>query len=144
MISRSRKPRKPLLAKLNGVRCWKITLTQGKFAVVDYSDLRLVDRYWWCAVKHRNTYYALTTIRKSNGQWTSTRMHQLIGQAMGIAGAVDHKDGNGLDNRRKNLRPGPPKLNHANRGKPTVYAGKDTRSLYKGVTQRKNAMRFQA
>lgn len=48
---------------------------------------------------------------------------------MGIVGPVDHENGNGLDCRRSNLRPGPSKLNHANQRKTTSK----TTSPYKGV-----------
>jgi len=63
-----------------------IQLTQGKVALVDDEDV----------------YYARRGV-KINTKWTSESMHrQIMNHPEGMA--VDHKDGNGLNNQRDNLR----------------------------------------
>lgn len=79
----------------------KIQLSQGKIALIDDSDFNLVKDHKWCATtvgKARSHTYALT--RKSG---KNTLMHRLImSPENGLV--VDHKDGNGLNNQRSNLR----------------------------------------
>lgn len=61
-------------------------------------DFHLVSIYKWRIRKHRNTTYAVTSINKRN-----VPLHQLIvGKIDGLV--IDHINGDGLDNRRKNLR----------------------------------------
>lgn len=69
-----------------------IPLTHRKIAVVDAEDFSRVSAFNWNARKHRYTWYAY------RGQNVS--MHATI---CGFKN-VDHKDGDGLNNRRKNLR----------------------------------------
>lgn len=81
-----------------------IPLTQGKVAVVDFADFELVRGFGWYASSEKTggPIYARRTIRNPNrpGHYSCVQMH---GQITGWA-SVDHKNGNGLDNRRTNLR----------------------------------------
>lgn len=81
----------------------QIPLTQGKYALIDDEDFELVSKHKWCAL-HRpnNRYYAVTAIKKDN-KWTTLRMHRLIMNAQKEQ-QIDHRNGNGLDNLRSNLR----------------------------------------
>ena len=80
----------------------KIPLTRGKFALVDDEDFDELNKSRWYALKGKNTYYAEKKIRK-RGVWTSIGMHRAILKIK--KGLVcDHINGNGLDNRRVNLR----------------------------------------
>ena len=82
----------------------RIKLTQGQFALVDNEDFAKVSGYKWYAVKHRNTFYALTSIRKGN-KITSLKMHRLILGLRRCDGKItDHRDRNGLNNQKANLR----------------------------------------
>lgn len=79
-----------------------IPLTQGKMAIVDDSDYDYLNRYKWYTVKSLITYYAVRNIYSKNKQ-QQIRMHNIIlGTPKGVE--VDHVNGNGLDNRRSNLR----------------------------------------
>lgn len=62
-------------------------------------DYRRIYLYPWYIKKGRNTFYAFTLI---DGR--ETRMHRLILGMMDSKRQVDHKDGNGLNNQRSNLR----------------------------------------
>src|SRR5665213_3111116 len=88
----------------------EIQLTKGKIALVDDADYEYLSQFKWQA--HRRggkTYYAKTDIgRRSVG------MHQLVMDAGDLE--VDHRDGNGLDNRRSNLRLATHSQNQCNRG----------------------------
>jgi hypothetical protein len=81
-----------------------IPLTQGKVALVDDADFDRLDSYNWCAHKHCNTWYAVRNGRRnSRGIRPLVLMHrQLLRASSGVD--IDHRDGNGLNNRRKNLR----------------------------------------
>lgn len=105
-----------------------IPLTRGYFATIDASDHHLVDFYKWCASEKRCRatgkvlrVYAMT--------WTGTEfalMHVLI---FGRSGKdIDHKDGDGLNNRRSNLRLASRSQNNAN-----AHKRSGTSSRYKGV-----------
>ena len=73
----------------------EIELTQGKVALVDDADYGWLSEWKWRVKKSDNTCYAQT----GNG----VLMHRVILQApRGMCG--DHINGNGLDNRRSNLR----------------------------------------
>ncbi len=99
-----------------------VPLTQGKFAIVDAEDYNWLSRYDWCATKSRQTYYAH---RYSNG--TILSMHREIMRApKGLI--CDHKNHNGLDNRKSNLRFCTRKQNARNR-----QARTGCTSGYKGV-----------
>lgn len=80
----------------------RIPLTQEKFAIVDIADLPLIEgRNWSARVKPGDsTAYAVASISRGDGSRAIMSMHALI---MGASG-IDHINGNGLDNRRGNLR----------------------------------------
>ena len=82
----------------------KIPLTQGKFALIDDKDFELVSKYKWCACKIYNTFYAVTSVSKPDNRIAKIYMHRLILNPPAGFG-VDHRDINGLNNRRYNLRP---------------------------------------
>lgn len=72
----------------------KIPLTRGYSAHVDASDWALVRKYKWHAVPTKGLVYARTK---------TTYLHRLLLNAP-PGKDVDHINGNGLDNRRSNLR----------------------------------------
>ena len=80
-----------------------VPLTQGCEAIIDSSDLHLVDGHNWFVHKKRNTAYAATSWPRSGGETQHVLMHRLLIPDVGDA-LVDHIDGNGLNNRRSNIR----------------------------------------
>jgi hypothetical protein len=88
-----------------------IPLTQGKIAVVDEIDADLANLKW-CAGKDRKTFYAV----RGRGS-TRRKLHRVIAARMGIRGIVDHKNRDGLDCRRSNLRAATPAQSIYNRGR---------------------------
>jgi hypothetical protein len=90
-----------------------ISLTQGKFARVDFCDFDRVNQFNWYAARygrHGQLFYAQ---REENG--TTIKMHRFIIGAPGII--VDHRDGDGLSNCRSNLRVASNQQNGGNRKK---------------------------
>lgn len=83
----------------------QIPLSNGMFALIDDEDHPLISKYKWHAVKGWNTHYARSWAPGNiKGKGHKIYMHRLI---LGITAGeyVDHKNGNGLDNRRSiNLR----------------------------------------
>lgn len=78
----------------------EIPLTQGKVAIVDDEDYPKLIKFKWHARKNKNTFYA-GTHQKSNDP--IILMHRLIlNPPKGMQ--TDHINGNGLDNRKENLR----------------------------------------
>jgi hypothetical protein len=104
--------------------CRTIKLTQGKVAVIDRADYHLVKGRSWCAVHRRDNWHAAAGESKGGKQRT-VLMHNVI---LGVK-HVDHKDGNGLNNRRSNLRPATQSQNCKNRSKKKAPSS----SIYKGV-----------
>jgi hypothetical protein len=71
------------------------------FATVDDNDLEMVSKFRWYAFCPKGASYAMTQ-DLPNGQ-KRVFLHRLImGAAKGVV--VDHINGDGLDNRRANLR----------------------------------------
>jgi hypothetical protein len=86
-----------------------IPLTQGKAAVVDDEDFSILSKYKWHYQKNnsRKTGYAIRHIRVGGrkGRCLSFMMHrEILGLQTGDAIQCDHIDGDGLNNRRGNLR----------------------------------------
>lgn len=106
----------------------KIPLTQGKFALVDDADYEWLSQWKWCAWKNQaGNFYAIRNAPRTDGKRRTIRMHQVI---MGTLGKVltDHRDGEGLNNQRHNLRTCTPCQNVRNQRK-----HRDGGSKYKGV-----------
>lgn len=100
-----------------------IPLTQGKFALVDDEDFDRLNRHKWCAVRRDNLWYARR--HKDSG---GIFMHNEIAEPpKGLR--WDHADGDGLNNKKSNLRPATCSQNQANARK-----RKDNTSGFKGVS----------
>ena len=85
-------------------RMKRIPLTQSKYAIVDDEDYKVLKDYNWCAVKSKGTYYA-QRYGVINGKQVCVFMHrEILGLKYKDGKLTDHRNGNGLDNRRFNLR----------------------------------------
>jgi hypothetical protein len=87
-------------------------LTQGKVALVSNQDYWLVAPHKWCASNQHDCWYAVTNVTSGNGKRYAITMHRLLAGFPPFD--LDHKNRNGLDNRRRNLRPASCSENLAN------------------------------
>lgn len=105
----------------------KIPLTKGKYAIVDDADFKWLNLFSWYAEPHKRTWYARTTV---NGRFV--RMHSLLMDTKD-GYMADHRNRNGLDNRRHNLRNCTRSENLQNQKRLAVGT-----SRYKGVYRNKD------
>ena len=106
----------------------RIKLTQNKYAIVDVEDFETLNQYKWFASKGGNTFYARRTIY-INGKGKLVQMHRAVMKYNGEL-FIDHIDGNGLNNRKANLRTATREENKHNSRKRRGMAD----SKYIGVT----------
>jgi hypothetical protein len=102
---------------------FQITNRKGEVfdCVVDAQDREIVESHRWRIIKARNTRYVVSGKHK---------LHRLIlNPGDGII--TDHKDRNGLNNRRNNLRPSTREENASNT---EPYQRVNRKSKYKGVS----------
>lgn len=118
----------------------EIPLTRGLVCLIDEADAERVLQYKWYAAPGPHTFYACRTIYGAAGPMTKKNVHMhrwLLNAPTGVA--VDHKDWNGLNNQRSNIRLCTAGQNRANRRFVSNRAG------YKGVRlSRGTTNRFQA
>ena len=115
-----------------------VTLTQGFVAKIDAIDVNIVDGSNWCASVQGRAVYAVTNIDLGNDKRTTVRMHRLIMQPSPNT-EIDHVSGDGLDNRRVNLREVTSAENSQNQGVRVNNA-----SGFKGVTWHNGTSKWRA
>jgi len=115
-----------------------LPLSQGFAASVDDADYDRVSAYKWSATKVKNTVYGIRKIRTTEGRTTSQLLHRFITGVTDPSIDVDHKDHNGLNNQRHNLRRTVRGENDGNRRKTRGS------SQYKGVSWSKSKGRWRA
>lgn len=114
-----------------------IELTQGQRAIIDDDDYEKLAVFKWQARKISGLWYA-TRMARVNGKKTNFAMHRVILNAP-TGQDVDHINGNGLDNQKRNLRLVGDSENQQNRHRwPLNTSG------YRGVTRIEKWNKWQA
>jgi hypothetical protein len=115
---------RPLLPHPEDPTALLVPLTRGCFAVIDASDAPLVSSYLWSTLKTKGRVYAHRRVgTDAAGKQQFVLMHVAIFGSPNL----DHKDADGLNNRRSNLRQCDQTLNQANSRR------KPNRAGYRGV-----------
>lgn len=124
----------------DGTTCVVLERKSGPhlICIIDTSIYDLIKGFRWSVYRAAagKTYYAKTAVRKPTGQQTTVYMQNFV---LPDIDEVDHRNGNGLDNRRENLRPATHSQNMANRKKI-----EDTSSRFIGVHWREDIQKFRA
>jgi hypothetical protein len=116
----------------------EIPLTQGKVAIIDDEDYELVMSMRWRLFKDHGNLYAKANLKLPNGKKTTIRMHRLILNAPeGLM--VDHKNGDGLNNQKNNIRLVEQWQNACNQG-----IRKSNRTGFKGIVVAQNGKSYYA
>lgn len=110
-----------------------IPLTQGYTATIDAADVPLVEGYNWTVIVRKYTTYVYR-----NDRGRGLLLHRLLmGDPEGLT--VDHRDGDGLNNTRQNLRVATKAENNRNQRR----HDRNT-SGHKGVSWHKRDKRWRA
>lgn len=113
----------------------KISISNGKFTIIDDEDYEKCSKYKW--TYHPSNYaYRHESV---NGKIIRVYLHRfLLGDNILSGFVVDHINGNGLDNRKQNLRIVTNKQNTRN----TQKQKRHTSSIYKGVCWDKSRQKW--
>lgn len=115
-----------------------IELTRGQIALIDPEDyVRLAGYRWMAQRSEQGVWYAVRTVHTGTTS-TSEHMHRVIMDAPRDKD-VDHVNGNGLDNRKSNLRLVDDSVNQQNRHRMSLNT-----SGYRGVTWDKQSKKWRA
>ena len=79
-----------------------VPLTKGRHAIIDTVDIPLVEPGTWYALVNRQTAYAVRSVGTRATKRVMLMHRVIVGAPDGMD--VDHINGDGLDNRRANLR----------------------------------------
>lgn len=96
-----------VLTGIDPAKVREIPLTQGKVAIVDEEEYERLSTHKWFAhtTKRHHTFYARRNIQVGTKKQITIEMHrEILGLQKGDGKIPDHKNRNGLDNRRDNLR----------------------------------------
>lgn len=108
-----------------------IPLTQNKVALVDDIDFPILNKWKWQTCMSKHTCYARRVVREKDGKRKNIYMHRELLDVLDNKNIlVDHEDGNGLNNQRKNIRLATYQQNKAN------SYHRESKSGYKGVFNR--------
>ncbi len=116
----------------------QIKLTQGTFALVDDEDFERANQHKWYVRKDPRTWYAMRNkARQGRGVRRFTiSMHRFLMDFP--ESSIDHKDGNGLNNQRLNIRLATRTQNQGNR-----KLNINNTSGYKGVCWLSQAQKWE-
>jgi hypothetical protein len=121
----------------------EIPLTKGKVALVDDEDFEYLSQFKWQYQQDKQTGYAKRGVYlgggRANSKWKIVMMHKEVMKAEQTQ-KIDHKDGNGLNNQKDNLRHCDSAQNMRNSKKRSAL----TSSPYKGVCYQKKRNRYLA
>jgi hypothetical protein len=107
----------------------RIPLTEGKFTIVDPQDFYVFNNFQWCAVKHKSLFHAVRLINGSNNITKIVSLHtEMMNPPKGLV--VDHRNRDGLDNRRANLRLATHSQNRCNTNRSKVGCSSQYRGVY--------------
>jgi hypothetical protein len=115
----------------------EILLTQGRVALVDDADYEWLMQWRWRASQDGNCFYAIASTIV-NGKKTNIKMHRLIAGAQ-KGEITDHRDGDGLNNTRTNLRTVTSAQNCHNRQKNPAK-----KHPYKGIKSKRGRAGYEA
>lgn len=115
----------------------KLKLSKGYIANVDDNDPKKPWRFKWTAQVEDKTVYAYRFFWSHNVP-TKVFLHRFLLGVTSSNTEVDHKDGNGLNCKRKNLRKATSSQNKCNQGLSTVNT-----SGVKGVSWDKSKRKWQ-
>lgn len=104
-----------------------VTLTQGYETVIDATDVPLVDRWKWAAIVSPSTVYVRRGSIAKGVRFSVSMPRMLMAIPDGLE--VCHIDGNGLNNRRSNLR-----LVTRSQNRHNLRISRNNTSGYKGVS----------
>lgn len=116
----------------------ELSLSQGRVALVDDADFEWLFQWTWCANAGGYTFYAARN-QPIDGRLKYIRMHRQILGLTDSAIHVDHKDRDGLNNQRHNLRICSRSQNTMN-----SIGQRTSTSAYKGVSWHKANNKWQA
>jgi hypothetical protein len=120
----------------------QIPLTNGGHAMVDQADAGEILKHRWYRLDTKNKQYATRTVRTGEGPRTVYMHRQLLGAKDGEF--VDHRDLDGLNNSRDNLRIATPTQNARNSRKKVATRFGQPTSKFKGVHLDSRTGRYQA
>lgn len=113
----------------------RIALENGGWTEIDLKDWKIVQPYRWRRADNKKNQYAVTWVKTDRG-WRPLLMHRLLlGARKGEC--VDHINGEGLNNRRSNLRRVTSGQNLQNRRKPHRLNTSGYRNVYWDQSRRK-------
>ena len=102
----------------------------GKYvALVDDEDYDRVSQYNWSVEINHDTAYAYRKVDVGNSKRQHIKMHRFIMGVINIEVDIDHKNQNGLDNQKSNLRVTTHQKNTFN-----TRSRKNSTSQFKGVS----------
>jgi hypothetical protein len=107
----------------------QIKLSRGLVTMVDDEDFEYLNQFTWYAQPSRDTFYAVRSGKHGKGKREQIRMHRFL---LGLTDSqiqVDHRDRNGLNNQRGNLRLATVAQNNLNKS-----GHKSSLSCFKGVS----------
>lgn len=113
-----------------------IGLTQGFIAMVDDEDYAWLSKFPWSILRGGQDIYARTNMPNGKYSRKTIQMHRLL---LPQAEEIDHINGYGWDNRKKNLRGCSHLQNCQNRTKQ-----RNATSQFKGVCWRKDCKKWAA
>ena len=112
----------------------------GLFATVDDEDFESVSQSKWSVQKSGVNFYAVRNIVKENGKKGMQLLHRFLLELTDPAIIADHKDNNGLNNCRENLRIADKIGNNRNRNRKFLNGANE----FRGTSYNKNAGLFSA
>lgn len=116
----------------------KINSTNNQIVLISDMDID-VATISWTVIPHRNTYYAMRTQNNKCTYLHRVIMEKILERPLLSSEKVDHRDRNGINNQRENLR-----LATSSQNQQNAKLRIDNKSGYRGVSFNKQYGKWQA